>query len=120
MTIQRQLPNGTWIDEDKQERIDMFLDSVLEREPWFAPRVNREPMTTREQVLAYLSSGKQINHDSEWYSKLRIKPQPRPARLADYEYGRKLDCGCTVYFSGDVLTSSRGTSCPNCYDRMSN
>jgi len=41
-------------------------------------------------------------------------------RTADYPEGRVLDCGCTVYSRTDMLTTSHGTSCQDCYDRMSN
>jgi hypothetical protein len=43
----------------------------------------------------------------------RQKPQ------ADYPQGRKLACGCIVYSKSQVMSASLGTSCPDCYDRMS-
>jgi hypothetical protein len=43
--------------------------------------------------------------------------QRLPAR--DYPNGRKLSCGCTVYYRSEVMSASLGTSCPNCFDRMS-
>lgn len=43
----------------------------------------------------------------------------KPAHKYDYPDGRELDCGCTVYFSHEVMSASLGTSCQNCYDRMS-
>jgi len=43
-----------------------------------------------------------------------------PAASVDYPDGRVLDCGCIVYHKAHVLTTSRGTSCQDCYDRMSN
>ena len=46
--------------------------------------------------------------------------QPKPVQKPDYPQGRKLDCGCTVYHQHDVMSASMGTSCPDCYDRMSN
>ncbi len=45
--------------------------------------------------------------------------QPKPARTPDYPTGRKLGCGCTVYYQSEVMSASMGTSCPDCYDRMS-
>ena len=38
-------------------------------------------------------------------------PPQRPQRPM-----RRLDCG---HYSSEVLNTSRGTSCPRCYDRMS-
>jgi len=38
----------------------------------------------------------------------------------DYPEGRVLDCGCTVYSKREVMSASLGSSCQDCYDRMSN
>ncbi len=43
------------------------------------------------------------------------RPKPQP----DYPEGRKLDCGCIVNWKREVMHASMGTSCQNCYDRMS-
>ena len=45
----------------------------------------------------------------------RLQPWPAP----DYPDGRKLSCGCTVYRKVEVMSASLGSSCFNCYDRMS-
>lgn len=44
---------------------------------------------------------------------------PAPRIRTSYPNGRTLDCGCIVYESTHVMTSSSGSSCPDCYDRMS-
>ena len=45
---------------------------------------------------------------------------PKKSKVTpDYPEGRKLDCGCTVYFGHEAMTTSAGTSCARCYDRMS-
>lgn len=114
--LQRQLQNGSWIDETDAQRVDMFIRCVLEREPWFAPRIKREPMTTPAEVIGYLRSGKTIHYDDDWYAEIRDgdsvpprrQPQPLPETLCD--------CG---HYSAHPMNASRGTSCPNCYDRMS-
>ena len=46
--------------------------------------------------------------------------RPKARRRHDYLGGRVLDCGCVVYDAIEVMTSSRGTSCADCYDHMSN
>ena len=69
--FQRQLATGTWTDETDETYINSFLDRVLARETWFAPRVEREPMTTREQVLAYLATGKTLQYGDDWYATVR-------------------------------------------------
>ena len=115
MRFQRKLSNGMWHDDD---RIDEFVDGALAREAWFAPRIKREPMTTRQQVLDYLATGKALRHDDDWYAEIRDadaqvaptqKPAPKMVRCA---------CGHTVE-ANLVMNASRGTSCPDCYDRMS-
>ena len=40
-------------------------------------------------------------------------------RDPDYPDGKKLDCGHIIYYSVDVMMASFGTSCADCYDRMS-
>ncbi len=87
-TIQRQLSSGKWIDETDEESINQFLDMVLKRETWYAERKGREPMTTRQQVIDFLSSGKTINYDSDWYAALRTKPEPKPVTHPAHERSR--------------------------------
>lgn len=114
MEIQRQLSNGSWINVET-DQVDGYLDAVLGRESWFAPRVNREPMSTREQVLDFLASGKSIYFGDDWYSEIRVKPAPRqPKQVIEVQ----CDCGHTVA-KNLVMNASLGTSCPDCYDRMS-
>lgn len=45
--------------------------------------------------------------------KMNRLPQP------DYPNGRRLSCGCTVYYRHEVMSASLGSSCPDCFDRMS-
>lgn len=42
-------------------------------------------------------------------------PRPEP----DYPDGRLLDCGHVVYWANNVMSASNGSSCLDCYDRMS-
>jgi len=42
------------------------------------------------------------------------------SRQLDYPQGRKLKCGCTVWHAAHVMNASMGTSCSDCYDKMSN
>jgi hypothetical protein len=37
----------------------------------------------------------------------------------DYPKGRRLSCGHIVYYRSHVLSASLGSSCQDCYDRMS-
>lgn len=52
--------------------------------------------------------------------RLRAMEQRKDAGLdPDYPEGRRLDCGCLVFLETNVMNASLGTSCPDCYDRMS-
>lgn len=51
--------------------------------------------------------------------KAAAPPKPVRAVARNYPNGRVLDCGCVVYYSSHVMSSSRGSSCIDCYDRMS-
>lgn len=120
MAMQKRLSNGSWIDID-EEREDYFIALVLERDPWYAPRVNRAPMTTPDEVRQYLATGKTISYDSDWYAKIRDGKAAKSAalkrKLTQTPVAEKLcDCGHT---SAHPMNTARGTACPACYDEMS-
>lgn len=107
------LSNGNWI-EVSEEKVALYIPRILEREKWFAPRVGREPMTTKEEVLAFLQTGKTLNYGDDWYAVLKMSlPKPK----AETPTMVICDCGHTVPASS-VMSTSRGTSCPDCYDKM--
>lgn len=113
--LQYQLSNGDWVDTTEEEAARL-LDGVLSRESWFAPRQKREPLTTREQVAAFLAKGRrEMRHGDEWYENIRAKPAPRPEPKPDLV---RCDCGheCERLL---VMSASLGSACPDCYDRMS-
>jgi len=122
MKLQRQLSNGTsWVDD---ERTEYFFDMVLAREVWFAPRQKRQPMTTYQEITELLEAGETIHYDNDWYANLRCgdahqrKIEVRQAKQKPIETVLA-DCGHVV----DrvlVMSASLGTSCPDCYDEMSN
>ena len=121
MKLQRMLQNGSWVDETKPERVTMFLDKVIKREPWYAPRMKREPMTTTQEVIDFLSTGRTINYDSDWYAEIRdgeIHERLLAERKAKQKPITETLCACGHYSAHPMNTSS-GTSCPDCYDRMS-
>jgi len=114
MTLLKQYSNGTW-DKIETEREDFYIEQILKREPWLAPRLKREPMTTKEQVLDYLKTGKKLSWDDDWYANIRMelpKPPKTPIEMV------KCDCGHTIPRCS-VMSTSSGLSCPECYDRMS-
>lgn len=75
---------------------------------------------TREQIVAILESGKAVKwckspnyyYDHSWGVIGRKKSAPKVEML-------ECDCGHTVP-AGQRMSASRGISCPDCYDRMSN
>ena len=111
--LQSQLSNGNWIDAGEATNA---IARLLERESWVAARMNRSPMTTSEEVLAYLTNtGKPLNYGDDWYEQLRVTPTTVPA---DRPKMVRCDCGheCDRKL---VMSASLGSSCPDCYDRMS-
>lgn len=113
MTLLKQYSNGKWviIEAEKEE---FYISKILEREPWLAPRLGREPLKTTEDILDYLQTGKTLDYDDEWYAvvKMDIPKTPKPVEMV------KCDCGHTVSRCS-VMGTSTGSSCPECYDRMS-
>ena len=108
MRLQRMLGNGAWVDDDRP----MFVERVIER------AIGREPMTTRQQVLDYLATGKEIHYDNDWYALIRdadAQPVRTPAPVVQMV---RAACGHTVA-RGEVMSASLGSSCEDCYDRMS-
>ena len=114
---QYQLSNGDWQDIDEQY-INNYLDAALKRES-----VIERGITTRQQLMELLETGEKIKYDAEiWYGWIRNKnAQPKPRiTQPDYPTGRRLSCGHTVHYRHEVMSASLGTSCADCYDRMSN
>lgn len=114
MQIQYQLSNGMWSDVP-EHRIDEFINMAIQTESWLAPRLEREPLTTKEQVIECMESGKTVRIGSDWYDNIRIPQPPKPFIQPEMV---KCSCGHTVP-RVSVMSASMGTSCPECYDRMS-
>jgi len=117
MNIQRKLSNGNWTDTG--EFTDSYISDALNREPMQAEWFKREPLMSKAEVLDHLASGQTLKYDDEWYEELRdadaAKWQPKPRRVVEMV---RCDCGHDVPV-GTAMSSSRGTCCPDCYDRMS-
>lgn len=114
MQLLKQYSNGTW-GRIEDERIDFYIENILKRESWLAPRLKREPIRTKEEVLNYLKTGKELHWDDEWYAVIRMvipEPPKPPVEMV------KCDCGHTVPMCS-VMGTSTGSSCPECYDSMS-
>jgi hypothetical protein len=113
--IQYQLSNAEWVDASP-EQVERFIGRLLARETETAPRLKRPALTSREQVLARLEAGEVLRHGDDWYQLIRAEPAPLPEVEPDLV---RCACGheCERIL---VMSASLGTSCPDCYDRMSN
>jgi hypothetical protein len=120
MTQLQYKSSSYWYDV-RPERESEFLDMVLAIEPILAPRQDRTPMTTHAEVLDYLTTHRDIRYGGAWYAQLRIRPEPAPVSHPTVSAAVPMvrcDCGHTVPRS-QVMMASLGTSCPACYDAMS-
>jgi len=112
-SYERQQSNGKWYTEGN---IDKFMAQLIEKDAWYARRENRQQITTEAGMIARLSEGKALRFGDDWYAQIRITPPPLPP-TPEPEW-IECDCGHSVPI-GTRMTTSTGTSCPDCYDRMS-
>lgn len=118
MKIQKMDSTGKWQDID-EEKIDRYINQILDRETWLAERRNRQPMTTKEEVFQALADGQKLTYDDFWYAEIRGVDVEAPVAIEQTVEFVKCDCGHTVP-AAQVMYASRGTSCPDCYDDWSN
>jgi len=111
MKFQTRLENGRWVDEN---RIDFFIGLAVERDAVFATIQNR-PQVTTQDVLSAIAAGEILPYDTDWYAKIRDADAIKP-RIVIEEKLIKCDCG---HHTAHPMRASLGTSCPDCYDRMS-
>lgn len=77
---------------------------------------------TREQVIEKLEKGGEVQYDVPWDSKIHSETHYK-SMMERLEASRKTEmvkctCGHTVP-KRQVMGASLGTSCPDCYDKMS-
>lgn len=139
MRLQYQKSTGAWTDcvdgttygpygpfagaADWQDKTDLFLELCMKH------TFSGDRPLTRDEAVAALEAGKELRYDSsDWYSNCRdgeaydrkVAARKAKAEAAkDWPEGRKLSCGHVVYYSSQVMSASRGSSCADCYDRMS-
>lgn len=127
--LQYQMSNGNWIncnggyDGKQADRTEKFL-TLCETNNGphengsgkIVARCSATRPATRDEVLAALDAGQTLRNDaSDWYSNCRYLPAQRPVVEVPM---KKCSCGHTVPVSM-VMSASAGSSCPDCYDRMS-
>jgi hypothetical protein len=110
--LQKQISTGNWIDVDETEA-SRIVEMAMQKYS-----------ATFENIMKMVEAKPGLNYDTDtretaWYMNFRIKPEPRQPRPVDYPDGRRLDCGCLVYDRAEIMSASLGSSCPDCYDRMS-
>jgi hypothetical protein len=109
--LQYQLSNGNWVDcEERSAEFLTRAENFINNHPNKAALLG-EYATVQDR----LNAGKSVYHGTNWYSEVRYEPIAQPIQKPEMV---KCDCGCTVS-RGSVMNASLGTSCPDCYDRMS-
>jgi len=119
LRLQYQLSNGSWVDCGN--RTEEFLNHCVENKQ----RINGEwRAMTRDEILAALQAGRTLRNDpNDWYSECRCgnfhdeKMRQLDAQRAAVEMV-KCSCGHSVP-RGLVMNASMGTSCSECFDKMS-
>lgn len=110
--LQFQLSNGNWVDCEERST-EFFTRAIcfVDNHP------NRDALLGKyESAQERLDAGKSVRHGTDWYSNIRYEPDPpRPIQPVEMV---KCSCGHSVP-RGSVMNASMGTSCPDCYDRMS-
>lgn len=109
--LQYQLSNGSWMDCD--DRTDEFINMA---NTFINIHPNKMALLGKyDSVQARLDDGKPVSIGTDWYDEIRYEPAPRAAVRVDLV---RCSCGHSVP-RVSVMSASVGTSCPDCYDRMS-
>ena len=127
MKLQRQLSNGEWM-RIEETHVEEFLGMCERENGWsnnqIVPIFRATRPLTRDEVLTALVAGRELRNDkNDWYSNCR-SGSAYEAKLATRRAGAppvklvKCSCGHTIP-SGSVMSASLGSSCPDCYDRLS-
>jgi hypothetical protein len=102
--LQEMLSNGDWVDVQGTGASKITAAARHFNLP--------EP-----KILDALQTGKAVRTGTDWYDKIRFKPAPRPIYTPTTvvcDCGHECECDKRL-----VMTASLGSSCPDCYDRMS-
>ena len=111
MKLQYQLSNGNWTDCG--DRTDEFLSLCAKYGGG------------QEKSLSDLAAGRSVRNDgSDWYSNCRdfeVIEKIQAQHLANQPPIEMVKCSCghTIPRTS-VMSASLGSSCPDCYDDMSN
>ena len=130
LQIEYQLSNGNWIVGNNPEKLLQDCEKYNTIDDGDG-KVNgiigdNSRNLTRREVIDALAEGAKLRTDpgGDWYCNCRsgefytALAKKREDRIKNAEMV-KCACGCTVR-RGSVMSTSTGTSCPDCYDNMSN
>ena len=96
--MERKLSNGMWVEAE-----DRFLDMAANFHG-----------TTSSKIREQLDQGQEIRYRAgDWYPHIRNTPQPQQRQVPQMV---RADCG---HLTHSPMSTSQGTSCSMCYDRMS-
>lgn len=70
--IECQMQSGRW---SVVRKADWYLAEAVAFDAVYAPRVNRTPLTTAEEVLRFLAAGNVLPFGSDWHNRLRLSEQ---------------------------------------------
>ena len=122
LKLQYQLSNGSWVDCGDPEKFISRCEenNGLDNGGNIVPSFRSVRNLTRAEVISALNAGKKLrNSPEDWYSNCRSGSShaaSQPAR----ESIEMIKCSCGhIVPRGSVMSASMGTSCPDCYDRMS-
>ena len=120
--LQKQLSNGCWFDVELENQ-DRFLKMCekfngIDGKGKVVPRFRAERDLTMDDVIKALQQGNTLKYDTDWNSFLRDKNAVGKPIIQSVVDMKKCSCGHTVP-AALVMSTSSGTSCPDCYDKMS-
>ena len=106
MRLQHQLSDGSWVDcGARAETFLVYCEEFSKQD--------------RAGVLADLIAGKKVRNDrSDWYSVCRDADADAETKPTTPAAMKKCACGHVVP-QALVMSTSTGSSCVDCYDRMS-
>lgn len=127
MNLQYQLSNGNWVNcNDRTERFLSMCEQFngLSADGKIVPIFRALRPLTRDEVVAALLAGRELRNDkNDWYSNCRsgsAYDSAMAARLGATPPVEMVKCSCGhITPRPSVMSASMGTSCPDCYDRMS-
>lgn len=126
LKLQYMLNNGNYTTVDAN-RVEEFLTRAIARPQKTGAREGTKtiyaPMT-RQEIIAKLQNGAELSIGSDWYAYIRsgsAYDAKMTARLAAQKPVEMVKCTCGHTIPrASVMSASLGTSCPDCYDRLSN